>query len=128
MCNMNIPWHSNITLLVSVEDQATADERIPQLLQIPAHTRGVSVEPLLEPVDLRQYLPKLDWVIVGGETGKNARHSDPEWILSLEDQCREAGVPFFFKQWGTDGNGHKLQLAKCGLGLPRQYPKSLELK
>ena len=59
----------------------------------------LSLEPLLGPMphlDLRG----IDWVIVGGESGPGARPMDPEWVLDIRDQCRRAGVPFFFKQWG----------------------------
>lgn len=109
----------NVWLGVSVENQATADERIPLLLQCPAAVRWISVEPLLGPVDLTSALsvhdrhgepsgPRcnpdgsaaLSWVVVGGESGPGARPMHPRWARSLRDQCVEAGVPFFFKQWG----------------------------
>ena len=104
---------ANVWLGVSVEDQATADERIPLLLQTPAAVRFISAEPLLGPVDLSHFLPlanygggscchpsTLDWVIVGGESGPGARPMNAEWAQSIRDQCRAAKVPFFFKQWG----------------------------
>lgn len=101
----------NVWLGVSVEDQATADERIPLLLLTPAATRWVSAEPLLGPVDLRRFLEfyvgssnetafGLDWVVVGGESGPKARPMHPDWARNLRDQCASAGVPFLFKQWG----------------------------
>lgn len=108
----------NVWLGVSIEDQATADERIPLLLQTPAAVRWVSAEPLLGPVDLYwlwskqvkrhglgQPLPvgmyaKLNWVVVGGESGPRARPMHPQWARDLRDQCAAAGVPFLFKQWG----------------------------
>ena len=114
----------NVWLGVSVEDQATADERIPHLLNTPAAVRFVSYEPALGTVDfttictgwyfidaLRGYryydegparadCPSLDWIICGGESGPNARPMHPDWARSVRDQCAEAGVPFFFKQWG----------------------------
>jgi protein gp37 len=102
----------NVWLGVSVEDQARADERIPFLLDTPAAKRFISAEPLLARIDLRQLLidpatdwmltPKraLDWVIVGGESGPNARPMHPDWARSLRDQCQAAGVAYFFKQWG----------------------------
>jgi protein gp37 len=97
----------NVWLGVSVEDQQRADERIPLLLETPAAKRFLSCEPLLGPVDLWPKLiggvnvPGLDWVIVGGESGKGARPMHPDWARSLRDQCQAAGVPFFFKQWGS---------------------------
>ena len=102
----------NVWLGTSVEDQATADQRIPQLLAAPAAVRFVSAEPLLGPIDLLQArtahneweeLIELDWVIVGGESGRHARPMHPDWATSLRDQCTAAAVPFFFKQWGEWG-------------------------
>lgn len=98
----------NIWLGVTAENQETADERIPILLETPAAVRFVSVEPILGPVDLWPYLQKdsphfnhkLDWVIAGGETGPGARPPHPDWFRALRDQCAAADVPFFFKQWG----------------------------
>ena len=129
---------ANIWLGVSVEDQARADERIPDLLATPAAIRFISAEPLLGPLDVLPYLfiytqeddrllgaapaselpelpfrdpestpasdiatPRVDWVIVGGESGKGARPMHPDWARDIRDQCAAAGVPFFFKQWGA---------------------------
>lgn len=118
---------SNIWLGVTAENQEQADKRIPILLQTPAAIRFVSVEPMLSPVDLEEYLPiydyrptyeyyrmaypelgekpillkkGLDWVICGGETGPGARPMHLGWARNLRNQCQEAGEPFFFKQWG----------------------------
>lgn len=107
---------ANVWLGVSVENQTCADERIPELLQIPAAVRFLSIEPLLGPVDLRSIAddghnavhcltgnvenPNVDWVIVGGESGPHARPMHPAWARLLRDQCAAVGVPFFFKQWG----------------------------
>lgn len=90
----------NVWFGVSVENQNAADERIPLLLQTPAEVRFVSCEPLLSAVDLSPWINELDWVIVGGESGPNARPMHPEWARGLRDQCVNANVPFFFKQWG----------------------------
>jgi protein gp37 len=100
----------NVHLGVSIEDQTRAEERIPLLLQTPAAVRFVSAEPLLGPVmipGLYQTADRggnavraLDWVIVGGESGLGARPMHPDWARELRDQCVEASVPFFFKQWG----------------------------
>ncbi|MDE0458069.1 MAG: phage Gp37/Gp68 family protein [Chromatiales bacterium] len=89
----------NVWLGRSVEDQPTADQRIPLLTETPAAVRWISAEPLLAPIDLRG--AGLDWVVVGGESGPNARPMDPEWVRHLRDQCAAADVPFFFKQWGS---------------------------
>jgi protein gp37 len=121
----------NVWLGVSVEDQATADERIPELLATPAAIRFVSYEPALGKVDFRSLHPggvqvlnaldgvsfnptfadwgRIDWLIAGGESGppfgKNsgARPAHPDWFRAARDQCAAAGVPFFFKQWGEFG-------------------------
>ena len=110
--DVDIEWPlQNVWLGVSIEDQATADERIPILLQTPAWIRWVSAEPLLGPVDISGYLdgtvvhaditrPNVDWVVAGGESGPNARPMHPDWARSLRHQCVEACVPFLFKQWG----------------------------
>jgi protein gp37 len=85
---------------VSVEDQARAIERIPLLIDCWPHTRFLSVEPLLSAVDLGPFLNRVDWVIVGGESGAHARPFNPDWARSIRDQCRVAGVAFFLKQLG----------------------------
>jgi protein gp37 len=102
---------SNVWLGVSVEDQARADARIPDLLATPAAVRWISAEPLLGPVDLKDFLlchasaPTVAgwskyWVVAGGESGPGARPMHPDWARSLRDQCAAAGVAFLFKQWG----------------------------
>lgn len=110
----------NIWIGATVVNQEEADRDIQKLLAVPAAKRFLSVEPLLGPVNIEghlfsaydkaahdsQMLPglprddKLDWVIVGGESGPGARPMDPEWARSLRDQCIAANVPFHFKQWG----------------------------
>jgi protein gp37 len=98
----------NIWLGVSVEDQATADERVPLLLRTPAAVRFLSCEPLLGPIDLtglkatpgNGFVNRLHWVIVGGESGPKARPMHPQWARTIRDQCVKAGIPFLFKQWG----------------------------
>ena len=100
----------NVWLGVSVENQQMADERIPMLLDTPAAVRFLSLEPLLEPVNLEwEWFDKtiagydrvIDWVIVGGESGPNARPCNIEWIRSIIAQCRAAGLPVFVKQLGA---------------------------
>lgn len=129
----------NVWLGVSVEDQATADERIPLLMDTPAAIRFVSYEPALGPVDFTGLtapdavsgakrghatfdvvggsavyptgdpecseqgypIPRLDWIIAGGESGPGARPMHPDWVASTVRQCREAGVACFVKQLGA---------------------------
>lgn len=97
-----LPWdwfegYPNVWLGVSVEDRRYGLPRVDVLRGIPAALRFLSVEPLLEdlgPVDLAG----IGWVIVGGESGPGFRPMDHAWARSLRDQCRAAGVPYFFKQ------------------------------
>lgn len=123
----SIPF-KNVWLGVTAENQSAADDRIPHLLRTPAAVRFVSCEPLLGEIEahipqgcrscnhpgnvsLRDTCtrcggsgrePSVDWMIVGGESGPGARPMNPEWARSLRDQAQEAGVPFFFKQWGDN--------------------------
>jgi protein gp37 len=84
---------------VSVENRQYGFPRIDDLRESPAAVRFLSIEPLLEGVG-RIRLEDIHWVIVGGESGYGARPLKKEWVTSIRDQCAEAGVPFFFKQWG----------------------------
>lgn len=111
----------NVWIGTTVETQKDADRRIPQLLEIPAWVRFLSCEPMLESVDFRNIeelmssfkrsphgwhnwlRQRIHWVICGGDSGPHARPMNPTWACSLRDQCQEAGVPFFFKQWGEWG-------------------------
>lgn len=92
----------NAWLGVSVEDKKYGKPRIPDLQAIKASTRFLSIEPLLENLG-RVNLEGIHWVIVGGESGFGARPMREEWALNLRDQCKNAGVDFFFKQWGAWG-------------------------
>lgn len=149
---------SNVCLGTSIEDQFTADVRIPYLLKTPAAIRWVSYEPALGAVnfnkvpfqdgDCRHYLdiltghaylfseginknpdaiiklvepicPSIDWVVMGGESGPNARPMSADWARNTRDQCEKAGVPFLFKQWGEwfpfgeiDANGSHNTVSK----------------
>jgi len=95
-----LPWPENVWVGTSVEDEARRF-RIEQLARIPARVRFLSCEPLLGPLELREpWLSWLSWVIVGGESGPGARPMHPDWPRKLRDDCVDAGVPFFFKQWG----------------------------
>lgn len=146
------PWH-NVWLGATICNQAEGDRDIPKLLAVPAAVRWLSMEPLLGPVDLAKYLPcahrrdgpkhrpfgcehdlvfggchKVGWVVVGGESGANARPMHPEWARSLRDQCAVAGIPFLLKQWGewieyecgTDTfKGNEITLTNMGEAWPR---------
>jgi protein gp37 len=128
----------NVWLGVTAENQDQANKRIPTLLEIPAAKHFISIEPMLGEIDLTRYeisrghyrdwltgarfgstiiemTGKLDWVIVGGERGHNARPIHPDWARSIRDQCKEANVPFFFKQWGEWVHIHELTCNGTGV-------------
>lgn len=92
----------NIWLGVSVENKKHGVPRIDKLRNINATIKFLSVEPLLEDIG-KIDLTGIDWVIVGGESGVNARPMKKEWALNVKRQCEEQNVAFFFKQWGTWG-------------------------
>lgn len=106
---------ANVWVGATVVNQKEADRDIPKLLNVPAKVRWLSMEPLLDHVDLTSWIgghigvcgyrvspnPKwIDWIVVGGESGPSARPMHPEWVRNLRDQCLAADVPFLFKQWG----------------------------
>jgi protein gp37 len=93
-----LPWPKNVWIGVSIEDWRVVN-RIRYLRTVPAAVRFLSCEPLLGPLDSLP-LEGVHWVIVGGESGPRARPMRPEWVTSILEQCRSAGVAFFFKQWG----------------------------
>ncbi|MDR6381777.1 phage Gp37/Gp68 family protein [Paraburkholderia caribensis] len=125
--------HDNVWIGATVVNQEEADRDIPKLMQVPARVHFLSMEPLLGPVDLKllQYEDSTEtdehgriiantrrrsirWVIVGGESGPNARPMHPDWARDLRDQCADAGVRYFFKQWGEWAPGEN-----CG-GMPKR--------
>ena len=107
-----LPWPGNVWMGVSVENQYWADRRIPLLREIPSAVRFLSCEPLLKHLNLD--LQGIHWVIVGGESGHKARPMEESWVLDIQSQCREAGVAFFFKQWGgrTSKSGGRALLGR----------------
>ena len=94
----DLAWRDNIWMGVSVEDENHIF-RINHLSAVPASLRFLSLEPLLGPID-NLPLEGIDWVIVGGESGHNARPMEADWIRSIRDQCQSKNVPFFLKQLG----------------------------
>lgn len=105
----DLTWPSNVWMGVSVEDKRVL-KRAGHLVQIPAAVRFLSCEPLIGPLEALP-LAGIHWVIVGGESGPGARPMRPEWVTSILEQCRAAGVAFFFKQWGgvrKDRTGRQL--------------------
>lgn len=105
-------WPSNVWLGTTAENQQWYDTRAKHLDAVPARIVFMSFEPLLGPITLRDH--RLDWAIVGGESGARARAMEPGWALSLRDQCVARGIPFHFKQWGEYRMGEMLGKKKSG--------------
>jgi protein gp37 len=136
----------NLWLGVTVENQAATNDRILLLQQTPAAVRFLSVEPMLEAIDLTEYLngldyapdtigyqetsDKLDWVIVGGESGSNARPLHLEWIESIIEQCKESNIAVFMKQVGSNAYYHGQQFkTKSRAGSdPSEWPEHLRVQ
>jgi protein gp37 len=97
-----VTWTPNIWQGVSVENQRWTT-RVDDLVKVPASIKFISAEPLLSRVDLTPWLERIQWVIVGGESGPRFRRMDPDWARSIRDQCQRAGVAFFYKQ----SNGYR---------------------
>ncbi len=118
------PWPlPNVWLGVSVENQETADERIPLLVETPAAVRWLSCEPLLAPIKLF-HRNLLNWVVVGGESGPKARPMDISWALDIRNQCREYKVPFFMKQGSQANWPHWKDISKWIVPLQvQEYPE-----
>ena len=121
----------HVALAATCENQKRTDERLPILLDLPLRHREMICEPMLEAVDARQYLSSglIERVVCGGESGDGARECRYEWILGVREQCRDAGVPFHFKQTGAnfvkDGKRYAIprplqmeQARRAGIDLP----------
>lgn len=149
-------WPKNLWVGTSVEDQEAANERIPELLKIPAPIRFLSCEPLLKPIDIDEAMygsdergmnafgftdgvgheAMLQWIIVGGESGPNARPMDLAWARDIIRQCRTAEVPVFMKQLGArpmlgPGDTFKLnpiQITDPKGGDPSEWPEDLRIR
>ncbi|MFT3846440.1 MAG: phage Gp37/Gp68 family protein [Lacibacter sp.] len=93
-----LKWTPNIWMGVSVENDKVKN-RIDDLRKTNAHTKFLSCEPLIGPLH-KLNLKKINWVIVGGESGRSPRPMHEDWVLDIQQQCENAGVSFFFKQWG----------------------------
>jgi protein gp37 len=93
-----LDWPPNLWMGVSVEN-TNAIFRVSDLRAAPAAVRFLSCEPLIGPLDGLD-LVGIGWVIAGGESGPGRRSLDPAWVTGIRDNCLDAGVPFFFKQWG----------------------------
>ena len=156
LTNEDIAAVFGVIAACSVENQATADERIPLLLDTPADVRWVSYEPALGPIDFGRWFPQpgdpyayekaggrgtlamalgkpvrgIDWIVVGGESGPNSRPFDIAWARSTIDQCQAAGVAVFVKQIGSRPYTHKgpLNVSDKKGGDPLQWPCDLRVR
>lgn len=123
--------YANVVICCTVENQNRADYRLPIFLAEPIRHKSIICEPLLEPVNLSPYLsPAIEEVVVGGESGEQARVCNYDWVLDIREQCRQKGVAFHFKQTGArfvkDGrlytirrNMQHSQAQKAGIDLPQ---------
>ena len=122
--------YENVSIGVTCENQAKADERLPFFLRLPIRHKTIICEPMLEAVDFSPYLgPAIEQVVVGGESGDTARLMRYDWALGVRRQCEAASVPFYFKQTGArfekDGREYRIprrlqfsQARKSGLSCP----------
>ena len=106
--------YDNVIVGCTVENQKNADERLACVARLPIRHRNIICQPLLERVDIEQYLPGVELVVAGGESDREARPLDYDWVLDLREQCRRAGTHFEFRQCGThfikDGRMYTLQV------------------
>ena len=110
---------SNLWFGVTAENQEMADSRLPFLIDTEVSNKFVSIEPMLGPVDLTNYIDRLNWVITGGETGMKARYMNPEWAIAVKNICVQNNVPFFFKQMSKKAPAPEtLAMKQFPLGMP----------
>ncbi len=118
--NPILDWAPNVCMGVSVEQQSYLP-RVEQLRSTGAHTKFLSIEPLLE--FLGDFdLTGIDWVIVGGESGPGARPMHPDWVRGVRELCIESNVPFFFKQWGGTRKRRQGASSMVRLGIKCRRP------
>lgn len=123
--------YENVVVCCTVENQETADRRLPVFTRLPIRHRQITAQPLLEPIDIEPYLGGIEAVVVGGESDRDARPLDYAWVLSIREQCIRRNVSFQFRQCGThfirDGKAYTLQVKdlcsqarKAGIDFVRQ--------
>jgi protein gp37 len=126
-----ISWPDNLWAGTSITTQATTG-RINRLLEVgdAATIRFLSVEPQHQAIDLAKWLPRLNWVIQGGESGHDAHPFDIRWAYELQDQCHKQGVPYFLKQLGTVvvDDGKRIELENHHGGDWAEWPKVLRMR
>jgi len=110
--------YENVNIGCTVETQSLADHRLPIFLSYPIRRRFIACSPILESIDLSRYLHGIEHVSVGGESGREARECDYDWVLAIREQCKAAGVTFWFKNTGSvfkrDGAVKKINPYKQG--------------
>jgi protein gp37 len=119
----------NVWVGTTAGTQATAEKNIPPLLNVPAAIHFLSMEPLLEAVDLsadwncldKRLASRIDWVIVGGESGPNARPMHPDWARSLRDQCEAKAA--WRSSSSNGGNGHRLRITRLAASIIQHCPR-----
>jgi protein gp37 len=120
----DLKWTHNIWMGVSVENKNVIN-RIEHLRKTNAKVKFLSLEPLLGPLK-KLNLEGMDWVIVGGESGHNARPMNPNWVTDIQEQCEINNIPFFFKQWG--GKNKKAAGRLLDGKIYSEMPKVVEVK
>jgi protein gp37 len=120
-------WPDNVWVGTSIENQRVAEQRLPNLLRVPARIRFLSCEPLLGTLDLGSWFRRdgfypIDWVIAGGESGANSRPMHPDWASTLLRQCQRSKVAFHFKQWGHWAPANLLNLPAETVELANERP------
>lgn len=102
----------------TVENQEMADKKLAIFSELPIRHKNIICQPLIGPIELKSYLSGVELVVVGGESDRNARPLDYEWVLSLRQQCFESHVHFEFRQCGTyfikDGKSYQLAVRELG--------------
>lgn len=110
--------YENVTIGCTVENQKTADERLTFFSTLPIRHKVITAQPLIEKIEIGAYLKGIDLVVVGGESDRNARELDYDWVLAIREECKEAGVHFSFRQCGTnfrkDGKLYHLKTRDLG--------------
>ncbi len=104
--NISLPkdWgdgYDNVNIGCTIENQESADYRLPLFLSYPIKRRFIAAAPLLGAIDISDYLDGIEHVTVGGETGREARICNYDWILDIREQCVKAGITFWFKNTGS---------------------------
>lgn len=110
--------YENVTVGCTVENQEMADKKLALFSELPIRHKNIICQPLIGPIELKSYLSGVELVVVGGESDRNARPLDYEWVLSLRQQCFESHVHFEFRQCGThfikDGKSYQLAVRELG--------------